>query len=610
MESQEKAKIAPARRKYTEEIKFAARSLYLRRYTVPEIADMLNVPERTLYFWVKNSAWDDLLSHESAENAVSRRLSILAGRENKSPAEIKELDTLVNGLERLQRLRFREKEANGTPPCLPGRGPDEEREKPFHGGTREKKQKSKKAKKKNDVSHLTQEDFEKRLHINYFVYQQAMRAERERRNRMYLKARQIGATWYFAQEAFEKAVLLGKNQIFLSATKAQSQIFREYILDICGKAFDIELKGNPLVLHTAFGPVSLYFLATSSRSAQSYHGDVYMDEFFWIPKFKEFYKVASGMAAHAKWTRTLFSTPSIITHEAYTKWAGKEYMARFKNPKPWPGIDTLRAGFYCPDNTFRQIITLEDAERGGCNLFDRNELMLEYTPEEFRQLFGCEFIDDSHAVFPLGSLESCMEDPSTWGYDFKLMRPVGRAGVWGGYDPSRTRDDASFVVLLPPQKEGDRIRVLERHTWKNQSYMWQVDQIKRLTEKYRFIHMGIDVTGPGQAVLEHVRTFCPVAMPITYSIMTKANLVLKAQEVIEMNRLAWDAAQTDIAHAFMTIRQVATPTGQITYAAHRTDTTGHADVAWAIMHALMVEPLARITGPRGKKSSVSFGAAA
>jgi hypothetical protein len=49
----------------------------------------------------------------------------------------------------------------------------------------------------------------------------------------------------------------------------------------------------------------------------------------------------------------------------------------------------------------------------------------------------------------------------------------------------------------------------------------------------------------------------------------------------------WDAGQTDIPLAFLAIRQTMTATGrQMTFQASRSDTTGHADVAWAIMHAL------------------------
>ncbi|UZP68730.1 hypothetical protein N1030_07100 [Desulfovibrio mangrovi] len=61
-------------------------------------------------------------------------------------------------------------------------------------------------------------------------------------------------------------------------------------------------------------------------------------------------------------------------------------------------------------------------------------------------------------------------------------------------------------------------------------------------------------------------------------------------------RLQWDAADREISHAFMMIRQTTTPTGAMTYAANRSETTGHADAAFAILHAVSHEPLAR---PRG-----------
>ena len=43
------------------------------------------------------------------------------------------------------------------------------------------------------------------------------------------KSRQIGATYYFAREAFIDALKTGRNQIFLSASKAQAHIFKTYI---------------------------------------------------------------------------------------------------------------------------------------------------------------------------------------------------------------------------------------------------------------------------------------------------------------------------------------------------------------------------------------------
>ena len=210
-------------------------------------------------------------------------------------------------------------------------------------------------------------------------------------------------------------------------------------------------------------------------------------------------------------------------------------------------------------------------------------------------------------MFTLAALENCMEDPALWeDVRFKAAHPVGNAGVWGGYDPARSRDDASFVVLLPSATAGGRIRVLERHKWTGKSYLWQVERIKEICGRYRFVHMGVDVTGPGQGVFENVRTFCPVVSPINYGVTSKAALVQKAQEVIEQNRLAFDASEVDIAHAFMTIRHSSTDAGAMTYTARRGNTTGHADVAWAIMHGLAAEPLARQYGATGR-SSVTIG---
>ena len=68
----------------------------------------------------------------------------------------------------------------------------------------------------------------------------------------------------------------------------------------------------------------------------------------------------------------------------------------------------------CPDTFYRKIITLEDAIAGGCNLFDIDALRLEYSGDEFRNLFMCEFVDDTQSVFKLSDLEKCYADTETW----------------------------------------------------------------------------------------------------------------------------------------------------------------------------------------------------
>lgn len=562
------------------EIKEAAKKMYLRRHKAKEIAELLGTPARTIYDWRTKGQWDDMLSHETVEGTMGRRLALIVEKEDKTPLDLEEIDSLTTSLIKLQGARARNNSNNGD--NRKGQG----------GNPRRKRNNTRK--RKNDVSRLTAADFKEKLHKNYFEYQTALREARFHRIRMLLKSRQIGATWYVSQESFEDAALEGRNKIFLSATRAQSEVFRRYIIAIAREHFDIDLTGNPIILHTKKGPAELHFLSNNSKSAQSYTGDVIVDEFFWISKFAELYKVASGMAVHKKWRRTLLSTPSTVNHEAYPLWTGDQYNQRFKRKRvEFPGFKQMQSGILCPDKAWRKIITLDDAIAGGCNLFDRDSLVDEYNPSEFKNLFMCKFVDDTFGVFRFADLEDCTVDTSLWqDINWTARRPVGNYPVWGGYDPSRTRDDASFIILMPPLKPGGKFRVIKRLKWVNKSYPYQAAEIKELCQQYNFSYIGIDTTGPGIGVFDTVKTFYPQATPIHYSIGNKTHMVLKAQEVIEANRILWDADQTDITHAFLTIRKISTPGGQITYAARRTDTTGHADVAWAIMHGLANEPIA------------------
>mgnify|MGYP000388100817 CR=1 FL=1 len=73
------------------------------------------------------------------------------------------------------------------------------------------------------------------------------------RNRMILKSRQIGATWYFAQEALLMALRddvaqpYQRNQIFLSASRRQAFQFKSIIQKAAAEV-DVELKGGDKII--------------------------------------------------------------------------------------------------------------------------------------------------------------------------------------------------------------------------------------------------------------------------------------------------------------------------------------------------------------------------
>ena len=588
---------------YSTEVKEAAKRLFLRRCKAKEIQAQLNLPNiRIVYYWIRQGCWEDMLTDEEPLTAVSRRITLLLEKQvTLTKGELDELDRLTTIRERLakQCAKPAPMPANDSQEDGGHRRDEPRNERRDRGDRADRGGKKKQKAPKNDISELTEVDFLDKFISKMYGYQKELYAAKinplTSRIRNILKSRQVGLTYYFAGEAFMDAVLTGDNQIFLSASRAQSEIFRSYIISFAQEWFGLELTGNPIVLSKDGKPwAELRFLSTNSSTAQGHHGHVYVDEYFWIRDFEKLNTVASAMATHKKWRKTYFSTPSAVSHQAYPFWTGE----KFRNSKrkaakePWPSDKQAAAGTLCPDGQWRKVITILDAIAGGCDLFDLEQLQLEYDDDRFEQLFMCKFIDSTQSVFALGDLERCYSDLSLWtDYDPDDPRPFGNSPVWIGYDPSRTRDDATCVVIAPPLEPEGKFRILEKHSWRGQSFKYQAEQVKRLTERFNVQHIGIDTTGIGYGVFDMVRDFYPRATSIHYSLETKNTLVLKAQDTIVGSRIEWDAGWNDIAQAFLTIKRGTTGSGQITYSASRTDATGHADVAWAIMHALANEPL-------------------
>ena len=303
------------------------------------------------------------------------------------------------------------------------------------------------------------------------------------------------------------------------------------------------------------------------------------------------------MAMHKKWRKTYFSTPSSLQHQAHAFWSGARInRKRAKGDRIALDLshDRLAGGFTGEDKIWRQIVNIMDAQAGGCDLFDLDELRFEYSDQEFANLLMCGFVDESFSAFPLSELMRCHVDAWEVWTDFKpfAQRPYGYKGVWVGYDPSHTGDAAGLVVLAPPERPGGKFRVLERHQFKGADFEAQAEAIKKITQRYNVQHIAIDTTGLGQGVYQLVKQFYPAVRGLQYTAELKQRLVLKAQSVIRAGRLEFDAGDVDLQTSFMAIKREMTGSGRgVTYAAGRSQDAGHADLAWACMNALDNEPL-------------------
>lgn len=560
----------------TADAKRQAQVMYFSGYKIAEISRQLNIPTSTISSWKEREKWDDFAPVGRVELTLESRLNLLILKENKSGADYKEIDLLGRQMERMARVKkysFGEGNEVDLNPKLANRNKGE--------------------RKKAEQNAIDQEQEE--LLINGFLegmfnYQRVWHKAKEHRIRNILKSRQIGATYYFAHEAFVDALTTGHNQIFLSASKKQALQFRSYIVNYAKQTADVDLKGETIKLPNG---AELIFLGTNSATAQSYHGNLYFDEVFWVPKFDVMRKVASGMAAQKMYRQTYFSTPTTIAHPAYAFFSGKAFNKnRAKSEKVEIDIshENLKSGKLCADRQWKQIVSIYDAMEGGCNLFNIDDLIAENSKEEFEQLFLCHFADDNSSAFKFSDLQLCQVDSLEEWHDFNpfYQRPFGNREVWLGYDPAFTGDRAALCLVAPPKVEGGDYRVLHWQTFHGMDYETQASRIKQFCDDYNITRIVIDKTGMGSGVFQEVKKFYPMAVGLDYNADLKNEMVLKTQNLIQKRRLKFDGKE--IITSFMTVKKRITGTGRMTYVSDRSEDASHGDLSWAIMNCILNVP--------------------
>lgn len=577
-----------------------ARELFWQGWRISDIARHLGLNPAAVYSWKSRENWEGGSPLSRVAASAEMRLHVLIGQPKKSDADYKEMRQLFALVSGGRKEAARQPDLNeaaavssdGMPWDVPtiDKPPRERKE-------RERAPKAEKPVPNSFTAEQVlrlQEIFREQM----FDYQRGWLNQKVRFRNL-LKSRQIGATFFFAREAFIDALTTGKNKVFLSASKAQAFQFKQYMVDMA-QMVGAELKGADIRLGN--GAV-LYFLGTNSRTAQGRHGDLYVDEYFWIPDFKELTRLAKPMASQKQYRITYFSTPSAVSHPAYGFWTGEQFNeGRDKSEHIRLDVshEALSGGRACEDGQWRQIVTLDDAERMGCTLFDRNQLLLENSPAEFRQLFMCEFVEGGDNVFEFSALQKCAVDSwEAWSDFYKpfAARPVGDLPVWIGYDPADSGDAAAFVAVVPPRFAGDKFRIVERQMLRGDDFQSQAEFIRKSFERYNVRKVVIDKTGLGAAVFQLVQGFFPPVIGVNYSMQEKYLMVNKMHALMREGRVEWELDWKDFTASFLSIRTEVTGSGRsVTYVSGRTKEMSHADVAWAALQVFYQEPLDGVSG--------------
>ncbi|MFV0680009.1 terminase large subunit domain-containing protein [Ottowia sp.] len=593
--------LAPAPQ--VQDLRRQARSMFWGGFRIAAIARALDIKRTTLHGWAKAEGWSKAKPVDKVVGSLEVRLAYLIGLPAKEGQHLKEIDLLARQMARFVVPAFdgavaRPLGADGSPLVpdhvgrLPALGSDEH---PDGRKVRRKRPTAKAPKNHFDPEHV--QELQAAYTDLLYSHQQLWQKHIGERVRLILKSRQIGATWYFAREALIDLLTTARSQVFLSASRAQADLFRSHQRGFVREVLDMDLEGDPIVFSNG---AREFFLGRNVATAQGYAGNLYFDEIYWVPNFGVMESTAGAIATHKHFRKTYFSTPSTVTADAYDLWTGERFnTGRSKAEQVAIDLSSKRLikGHRGGDGVWRNLMSAEQAVLMGFDRIDLEQLRRENAPAAYRNLYMCEFVDDQTAVFPYEWLKGCGVDSwDAWAADWQPFapRPFGYRGVWVGYDPSGGNPDGDacgLVVVAPPDAPGGAFRVLEYHRLHGDDYEAQARFIKQITERYNVLKMGIDVTGLGQGVFQLVQKFFPVATPIHYSPEVKAQLVMGAQNVMRRERLQWDAGAADLVQSFMAIKHGSTRGGQLTYVSGRRKKTGHADLAWALMNALSFEPL-------------------
>ena len=122
----------------------------------------------------------------------------------------------------------------------------------------------------------------------------------------------------------------------------------------------------------------------------------------------------------------------------------------------------------------------------------------------------------------------------------------------------------SSISVLNPRSDIGAIALAHKHCLierirlRGRDYEEQAGVIREMCDKYHVTFIGIDVTGLGEAVAQHVEKFFPFVTCYQYSPDQKSQMVLQALHIIDHGRLKFDAGAIDLVPSLLSIRRQVT----------------------------------------------------
>jgi len=377
-----------------------------------------------------------------------------------------------------------------------------------------------------------------------------------------VKSRQIGFSHATAGAAVLGALCYGRPQIVLSASQALSDEVLEksrrhaMLLARLGYPGAMDFTVNNATELAWQNGGRIVALPASQRTARSYTGDVWLDEFAYHLDPQGIRDAAFPIALRGDWRIRVFSTPNGAQ--------GVFYELVSRPPSGW----------------VVHSVTLDQALAEGVPV-DREEAYALAGNDErlIDQWYRCRFVDGDSQYYPTVMLERARE----WTGEYP---DLDQGTLHAGFDVGRTNDLSVLVVVLLVRSVA---YVLGVHEMPRMAFATQRETLVQYRRLYQWDTIHVDATGLGTQLAEELcEAWGEEVNPVVFTQKTKEVLMTGAFRWLSKNalRLPRDKSGAALIDEAKHIRRVVTSSGNVTYSAQSINGS-HADRWTALCLALM-----------------------
>lgn len=299
-------------------------------------------------------------------------------------------------------------------------------------------------------------------------------------------------------------------------------------------------------------------LPANKRTARSFTGDVWLDEFAYHIDPEGIRDGAFPIATRGDWRVRVFSTPN-GSQGLFHQWATSP-----------------------PDGWALHRVSVDDAITQGLAL-DRAVLRQLTGGDErlYRQWYGCEFTDADQQYLPSVWLDRAL----AWSGDAPALDDPDVA-IHAGFDVGRVRDLSVLVLVAVHRRVAWVLAVL---TWPRTRFADQRKGLAKAREIYQWESLHIDETGLGAQLAEELAEEWgeDEVKRVRFTPLVKEQLATRAYRFLSADRLRLPRNREGrlLRDEGAAVRRVVSAAGHVLYEAPRTS-EGHGDRWTALTLAL------------------------